>query len=116
MAGFRRPFLELRPLIAAIGVKLVQERIQAEQRAHQQQAAIPVLDIGGMDDRVRHQSGGVYQEMALLSLDALAGIVARRVDANPSFSALLTLWLSMMAAVGLASRPDNSRHFSYSAW
>ena len=81
MAGFRQPSLELRPLIAAVGAKLVRERIQVEQRAHQQQAAIPV-DIGGMDDRVQHQSGGVYQEMALLSLGPLPGIVAWRVDAD----------------------------------
>jgi hypothetical protein len=27
----------------------------------------------------------------------------------------LTLWLSMMAAVGLASRPACSRHFTYSS-
>src|SRR5271165_5090153 len=32
-----------------------------------------------------------------------------------SFSALFTLWLSMMAAVGLASRSACSRHFWYSA-
>ncbi len=29
-----------------------------------------------------------------------------------AFSALLTLWLSMMAAVGLASRPACSRHWT----
>jgi len=29
-----------------------------------------------------------------------------------SFSALLTLWLSMIATVGLASRNASSRHFT----
>lgn len=81
MAGFRQPSLEFRPLIAAVGAKLVRERIQAEPRAHQQQAAIPV-DIGGMDDRVQDQPGGVYQELALLFLSSLPGIVAWRVDAD----------------------------------
>jgi len=37
----------------------------------------------------------------LLALDLLAAVVARRVDARRPFSALLTLWLSMIAAVGL---------------
>jgi hypothetical protein len=46
----------------------------------------------------------------LLAFDLLACIKARRVDAAPPFSALLTLWLSMIAAVGLAARPACSRH------
>src|SRR5271169_3415958 len=33
-------------------------------------------------------------------------------QSKPPFSALLTLWLSMTAAVGLASRPIASRHFT----
>jgi hypothetical protein len=41
--------------------------------------------------------------MALLALDLLARIVAMRIDAGPPFLALFTLWLSIMAAVGLAS-------------
>ena len=54
----------------------------------------------------------VYQNMALLALDLLARIVPVPVDAGPPFSALLTLWLSMIAAVGLASRPAFSRHWT----
>jgi hypothetical protein len=37
-------------------------------------------------------------------LSLLARIVTRRIDAGPPFSALFTLWLSMMAAVGLEFR------------
>jgi hypothetical protein len=50
--------------------------------------------------------------MALFAVDFLARIIARWVDAAPPFSALFTLWLSMIAAVGLASRPICSRHFT----
>ena len=63
-----------------------------------------------MDDRVQQQPLGVYQDMALLALDLLAPVIAVRINAGPPFSALLTLWLSMIAAVGLASRPACSRH------
>jgi hypothetical protein len=52
--------------------------------------------------------------MPLLALNLFARIVAMRVNARPPFSALFTLWLSMMAAVGLASRSSASRHFTYS--
>jgi len=40
-------------LIAAIGIKLQQKGIQTEQRAHQQHAAVAILNIGGMYDRVQ---------------------------------------------------------------
>jgi hypothetical protein len=43
----------------------------------------------------------VDEDMALAALDFLARIVAVRIDTRPPFSALLTLWLSMIAAVGL---------------
>ncbi len=42
--------------------------------------------------------------------------VGRMHDAGLPFSALLTLWLATMAALGLASRPACSRHCTYSAW
>jgi hypothetical protein len=63
-----------------------------------------------MDDGVQQQTKRVYQNMALLALDLLARIIAVRINARPPFSALFTLWLSMMAAVGLASRSACSRH------
>ena len=107
--------LKLRALVAAVGVELQQKREQAEQRAHQQHATVAVLDVGRVEDGVQQQALGVYQDMALLALDLLARIKAGRVDRDPPFSALLTLWLSMIAAVGLASRSANSRHCTYSA-
>jgi hypothetical protein len=54
----------------------------------------------------------IDEDVALLALDLLAGVVARRVDRRPPFSALFTLWLSIIAAVGLASREAASRHFT----
>ena len=110
--GSVRPSLEFRPLVAAVGVELHQEREQPEQRSHQQHTAIAVLDIGGVDDRVQQQALGIYEKVALLALDPFARIEARRINRRPPFSALLTLWLSMIASVGLASRTASSRHFT----
>lgn len=101
---------ERRTLVAAIGVELAQEGEQAEQRCHHQHAAVAILQGRRMDHRVQDQAQGVDQEMALLSLDLLARIEAVRINPAPPFSALFTLWLSMIAAVGLASRPACSRH------
>jgi hypothetical protein len=67
--------------------------------------AVGVLDIGGMDEDTEQEAGGIDPDMALAALDLLGGIVAAR----PPFSVVLTLWVSMMTAVGLASRPSVSR-------
>ena len=107
---FRQRLLEFRSLIAAVGKQLLQERIHPEQSGKQQDAAITILDIGGMNDGVEQQTQRIYENMALLAFDLLARIIAMRIDTSPPFSALLTLWLSMMAAVGLASRSPCSRH------
>jgi len=115
-AGTGQALLELRPLVARVGVELQQEGIQPKQRRHHQDPAIAILDIGGMHDGVHQQALRVDQDVPLLPLDLLAAIEARRIDAAPPFSALLTLWLSMMAAVGLASRSACSRHSTSSAW
>jgi len=58
---------------------------------------------------VQHQTERVDEQMALLARDQLAAIEARRLDAEPPFSELLTLWLSITQAVGLISRPACSR-------
>jgi hypothetical protein len=107
-----RGVLELRPLITAIGIELAQEREPAEQAAQQQRPAVTILNVGRMNDGMQQQTLRVYQDMALLALDLLARVIPVRIDRGPPFSALLTLWLSMIAAVGLASRPACSRHFS----
>src|SRR3954452_7476722 len=110
--GATQAGLELRAGVAAIGVELEQEGVEPEEAGHQQHASIAVLDVGRMHDGVQQQTLRVYQDVALLALDLLARIIPVPVDAGPPFSALLTLWLSMIAAVGLASRPAFSRHWT----
>ena len=105
----RRPSLNLAPWYP-LSALVQQKGEEGEQRAHQQHAAVAVLDVGGVDDRQDQQALGIDQDVALLALDLLARAVARQVDAGPPFPAPFTLWLSMIAAVGLASRPACSRH------
>jgi hypothetical protein len=54
----------------------------------------------------------IDKDVAPFAFDFLPRIVAARIDAAPPFSELFTLWLAMIAAVGLASRPAFSRHFT----
>ena len=72
-------------MIAAVGEELLQERIHPEQRREQQDAAVAILDIGGMHDGVQQQAQRIYENVALLALDLLARIIAMRVDAGPLF-------------------------------
>ena len=110
--NFAQSFSELRALIAAISVEFQEEGIQAKQAGHHQYAAITVLQGGRMDDGVQNQTLCIYKEMALLAFDLFARVEAVGIDAAPPFSALFTLWLSMIAAVGEASRCASSRHFT----
>ena len=107
--------LEAWSLVSAVGVELEQERIEAEQGGHHPDTAVAVLHVGPVHQGVHQQTLGVDEDVALLAFDLLARIVAGRIDRRPPFSAPLTLWLSMIAAVGLASRPAFSRHATNSA-
>jgi hypothetical protein len=78
-------------LIGAVGEQLLQEWKLAKQRREQQEAAIAILNIRGMDDGVQQQTERVDENMPLLALDQLAGIEPVRIDAVPPFSALFTL-------------------------
>ena len=96
--------------IGAVREQLAQEGELSEQGGQQQHAAIAVLHVGGGDQGVQQQPEPVDQDVAFLALDQFAGVEAMRIDRQPPFSALFTLWLSMMQAVGLASRAACSRH------
>ncbi len=111
----RQGTVKLWSLIGAVGEQFAQEGKQAEQCREQRQATIAILNVGGGDQAVQQQAMCIDQNMALLALDQLARIEPARIDAGPPFSALLTLWLSMMQAVGLASRSAFSRHLTYSS-
>jgi hypothetical protein len=98
------------PLISVVGKQFLQERKLTKQRRQQQHAAVAILNAGGMHDGVQQQAQRIDENMPLLALDQFARIKPVWIDVRPPFSALLTLWLSMMQAVGLASRFACSRH------
>ena len=99
--------------IAGIGEDANNEGKQrARAWVENESCAVAILGIGRMYRGAQQQAERVYENVALLALDLLSRIVAMRIDARPPFSALLTLWLSMTAAVGLASRSSRSLHFT----
>ena len=83
--------MKFRPLIAPIGKELLQEGIHPEQGRQKQNAPISVLNIGRMNDGVEQQAQRIYENVPLLARDFFARIIAGRINADPPFSALLTL-------------------------
>jgi len=101
--------------IGLIGEQMGQPGEQPACVADEVRCPVSVLNVGGADGDGEHQPAGVDQEVALDALDLLGRIEADRVRVRPPFSAAFTDWLSMIPAVGLASRPSHSRHASSSA-
>ncbi len=64
---FRERLVEFRPLIAAVGKQLLQERIHPEQGCKQQDAAVAILDVGGMNDRVQQQSVCMTRSLRIIT-------------------------------------------------
>src|SRR3954454_23501843 len=89
-------------VVDAVGVHDLEPAVEMLDLLQQIPGAVGVLDIGGMDDDAQQQAQGIDRDRALASLDFLGSSVAAR----PPFSVVLTLWVSMIAAVGLASRPS----------
>jgi hypothetical protein len=106
-------WLGLAQFVAAIGA-VGEDRLQkgkepAGMAVQDQKGAVAILQAGRMDGDGKDQAEGIDEEMTLLSFDFLARVIARRIDVRPPFFALFTLWLSITAALGEASRPSRSR-------
>ena len=97
-------------LIASIGEDALDEGEQTagapiEHPSH----TIAILHVGGMDDNIQEQAECIDKDVPLAARNLLTRIKALRVEPEPPFWAALALWLSMIAVVGLASRPSCSR-------
>jgi len=108
----RQSVLEQRSGIGGVAEQLLEKREPCEQGGQDHYPAVAILHIGRCYQRVQQQPHRIDEDVALFALDQLAGIEPMWIDANPPFSALFTLWLSMMQTVGLASRSACSRHLT----
>jgi hypothetical protein len=62
-----------------------------------------------MDIHAQEQAKRIDEDMALAPENLLARVIPGGIQRTPPFTAPLALWASMMAVVGLASRPAFSR-------
>ena len=77
-------------MIGAVGEQLLDEWKLTEQCRQQHDAAIAILNAGGMNDGVQQQTQRIDENMPLLALDQFACIEPVRIDAGPPFSASST--------------------------
>ena len=101
---------QLRSLIVSIGEDGFDEReAAARPTVEDQPGAITILQVSRVDDDVQQEAERVDENVPLAARDLLARVIARRIERRPPFCAPLALWASMIATVGLASRPACSR-------
>ena len=96
--------------ITGIGEDLLDEGPERARAFIEHQArAVAVLNVGGMNRDTQEQAKRVDEDMPLAARNFLGAVKALRIEMGPPFGAPFTLWLSMMAAVGLASRSSIPR-------
>ena len=99
----------LRTCVSAISKDALDERKHASRPAQQLEGTVTVLHISRMNHDAQQEAQRVDQDVPLATFDLLARVVARRIEPSPPFWAPLAVCESMIAAVGLASRPSCSR-------
>jgi superfamily I DNA/RNA helicase len=62
--------------------------VQTEQSRENQNATVAILNVGGMNHRMKQEAYGIDEDVTLLAFDLLACIIAIRVDAAPLFPRL----------------------------
>src|SRR5262245_22716672 len=96
-------------MVASVGPDRLQPREAVANFVEHESRAIAVLHPGRVDDDAHRQALGVDECVDLAALHLLSGVVAYAAIVPAPFSADFTVWLSITAAVGLASRPRFSR-------
>lgn len=97
-------------LISGVGEDALDERKQCPCAPIEDECGtVAILNVCGMNGDVQQEPKRVDENVPLAAGDLLARVKALRIDKSPPFGAALALWLSMIAAVGLAWRPACSR-------
>ncbi len=101
--------------VAAIGEDMADEGKQAAGLFDEVHGAVAILDAGWDDLDAEQQSYRIDKRVAFDALDLFARVIPNGIPAAAPFSVAFTAWVSMIAAVGEASRPSASRQATSSA-
>ena len=113
LAELGKGSLELGAGISAVSEKVAQPREQRAYRFDHEHCAVTVLHIGRVDLGADQQAACIGDDMAFappsLRWGRLLTFLPASYPLGPPLSVVLTDWLSMIPAEGLASRPAASR-------
>lgn len=90
-AGARHDRRHLRSLVAGIGEDALDERKQRPRPRQHPMRAIPVLNVGRMDEDAQQEAERVDQDVTLAPEDFLARVIPLRIERSPPFEAPLAL-------------------------
>jgi len=90
-----------RPGISGVDPDSFQPLKPATQLGQHQPSSIPILHVSRVHYDSQDQPEGVNENMSFTARNLLTCVIS----AVPPFSAVLTLWLSRMAALGVGLRP-----------
>ena len=105
---FHRP-VQKSASISAIGPNQRQPAETILELTQHQSGPVTILNICRVYDNGHYQTQRIYNQMPLSPCYFLASVITT----IPPFEAVLTVWLSIMAALGLACRPASSRTRSW---
>jgi len=108
-AGAGDDGLHLLSLVACISDDALDKREVSSGLPEQRLCTIPVLNAGRVNADGQQQAERIGQDVTLAANHLLACVVPGRVERSPPLSEPLAVWLSIIAVVGLASRPALSR-------
>ena len=100
-----------RSRVAAVGPEFFHPRTTEPNLLDHLLGSVAILHVGGVNHHADDQAERVDNDVALAALDFLPRVVAPLL---PPFSPVLADWLSMIAALGVLSRPSFSRNRSWS--
>jgi hypothetical protein len=100
------------PVVDAVGEDCSPPKVALLDPRLQRSGAVGILDVGGMDEDTEQEARGVDSDLAFPTLDPLARLNA----SGAPFPVVLTLWVLMMAADGVGSRPSCSRSITTKWW
>jgi len=102
---------ELLPRVGAVGKNVRDEGEQPPRPSDESGGTVAILHARWDHTDAEQKPDRINDQIALNALDLLSRVISDRIGITPPFSVALTLCVSIMAAVGEASRPSASRHF-----
>jgi hypothetical protein len=99
------PLDEATLLVRTVSPHETQSRKAALEWLQEQFAALLILDVGFMHEQMQDHPSGIDEQVPLAPFHAFATVKAAR----PPFWLVFTDWLSIIAALGVGSRPVLTR-------